>query len=219
MRSRDPFGLVVEDLRRRIREGLIPPAAPLVVVDLAKVLQVSATPIREALAQLAGEGLIEARRSQGRGYATWPLGSVDLAELYRLHGAVVGFAAAEAARRGQGVLPAAVTAVLMNEDDPTSLVRATERVFDSLMAAGGNGLARRAQATLADRLHRPRLAEAAVLDGVGPELLALAHAPLGGGALGRALGAYRRRRLQNLDRILVAVAADGDVEVEQIERI
>lgn len=44
MRTRDPFGEVLEALRRRIREGQLAPGAPLIVMDLAADLDVSATP-------------------------------------------------------------------------------------------------------------------------------------------------------------------------------
>jgi DNA-binding transcriptional MocR family regulator len=55
---------------------------PLTITDLADELGLSATPIREALSRLAGEGLIEDRR--GRGYFAPRLDVSDLAELYGL---------------------------------------------------------------------------------------------------------------------------------------
>jgi hypothetical protein len=53
----------------------------LTVNDLAREWGVSATPLREALARLAGEGLVEDRR--GRGYFAWRLDVSDLIDLYR----------------------------------------------------------------------------------------------------------------------------------------
>ena len=59
MRTRDPFGEALSELRMRLRQGELRPGAPLVVMDLAQSLGLSATPVREALAFLAGEGLID----------------------------------------------------------------------------------------------------------------------------------------------------------------
>ena len=59
LRSRDPFGAVLEALRGQIRSGQLPPGEPLIVMDLARALGISATPVREGLAYLAGEGLID----------------------------------------------------------------------------------------------------------------------------------------------------------------
>ena len=81
MRTRDPFGEALSELRMRLRQGELRPGAPLVVMDLAQSLGLSATPVREALAFLAGEGLIEGRRGAARGYLAGRLGSAEIADL------------------------------------------------------------------------------------------------------------------------------------------
>ena len=65
MRDRDAFGNALQALRQRLRDGAYAPGAPLVIIELAHELNISATPMREALARLAGEGLIEDRRGVG----------------------------------------------------------------------------------------------------------------------------------------------------------
>lgn len=79
--NRDQFAFVLSALRERLRAGAWVQGEPLTVNDLATVWGVSATPVREALARLAGEGLVEDRR--GRGYFAWRIDVSDLTDLYR----------------------------------------------------------------------------------------------------------------------------------------
>jgi len=64
--SRDPYGTALGAVRRFADDGRFVPGEPIVVTELAAEVGLSATPVREALACLAGQGLIERRR--GRGY-------------------------------------------------------------------------------------------------------------------------------------------------------
>lgn len=58
--------LALESLRRRATDGVYPPGAPVVIIEEARRLGLSTTPIREALAWLCGEGLME--RAPRAGY-------------------------------------------------------------------------------------------------------------------------------------------------------
>jgi hypothetical protein len=58
-RRRDPFTQALDSLRDRAEQGIFVPGQPVVIVDEARRLQLSTTPIREALAWLCGYGLIE----------------------------------------------------------------------------------------------------------------------------------------------------------------
>jgi DNA-binding transcriptional regulator YhcF (GntR family) len=78
--NRDQFAYVVARLRERLRGGDYMLGEPLTVNDLARDFGASATPVREALARLAGEGLVEDRR--GRGYFAWRMDVSDLTDLY-----------------------------------------------------------------------------------------------------------------------------------------
>jgi DNA-binding transcriptional MocR family regulator len=64
-RSRDPFTQALDSLRLRLEEGVYAPGRPLVIVREAQRLALSTTPVREAVAWLAGEGLIERAPSGG----------------------------------------------------------------------------------------------------------------------------------------------------------
>ena len=55
---RDPYGAALFALRRMMRQGRFVWGEPLVIKTLSAELRLSATPVREAMACLAGEGLI-----------------------------------------------------------------------------------------------------------------------------------------------------------------
>lgn len=83
-RDRDPFDRTVAYLRERLAEWRPLQGAVISINGLAQTLDVSHTPVREALAMLAGEGLI-ARTPSGYAGATYtPLALTahyDLADL------------------------------------------------------------------------------------------------------------------------------------------
>ncbi len=58
-RRRDPFATALESLRSRAEQGLYMPGSPVVILDEARRLNISTTPVREALVWLCGYGLIE----------------------------------------------------------------------------------------------------------------------------------------------------------------
>lgn len=194
LRTRDPFGEVLEALRRRIREGQLAPGAPLIVMDLAADLDVSATPVREALAHLAGEGLVGGRHGQVRGYFVWTASPSDLSDLLRLHQAQVLIAVAQA--------PAHATFMrdpspALDGADPVALA---EAYFAARVSAGGGPVLMRAHLQVADRLHLLRRRESRVLPDVAAELADLVGAEPGPEAAAR-LRAYHRRRLGAVVRL------------------
>jgi DNA-binding GntR family transcriptional regulator len=72
---------VYQTLRDLLRTGRIGPSERLQEVALATQLGVSRTPVREALARLASEGLVEA---EGRSFAVPGLTAEDLDDIYAL---------------------------------------------------------------------------------------------------------------------------------------
>lgn len=82
-RDRELFERTLEALRQRLTVDGPLQGAPLAVNVLAAQLDVSQTPVREALAWLAGEGLISHTRS---GYAGVVHDAASLAGLYGLAG-------------------------------------------------------------------------------------------------------------------------------------
>lgn len=84
-------------IRDAIRTGVIAPGERLIELDLAAALDMSRTPVREALRRLATERLIET--AAGRGYVV-PTATIDeLVDLFQIRGALEGLAARRAAQR------------------------------------------------------------------------------------------------------------------------
>ena len=90
MRQRDPFGTALASLRTAIENGLAP-GQHLSVADIAASLNLSTSPVREALSRLCGEGLIEDRR--GLGYFTRATPLEDVLGLLDLEAAHIRLAA------------------------------------------------------------------------------------------------------------------------------
>src|SRR3972149_3507969 len=78
----EPLGdRVYATLRGSLRAGRIPTGQPLQEAPLASQLGVSRTPVREALARLASEGLVVA---EGRSFTVPSLSDGDIEDIYAL---------------------------------------------------------------------------------------------------------------------------------------
>lgn len=86
-----------EQIRERIASGEWNCDTPLSEPSLAKALQVSRTPIREAIRRLQSEGLLEQRRGQGT-YIRSP-SRLEMVELFEIRILLEPFAAARVARK------------------------------------------------------------------------------------------------------------------------
>jgi DNA-binding GntR family transcriptional regulator len=75
---------VAQELRRMIRSGELAPSTPLRQVEIAKRFGVSTTPVREAFATLAKEGLV--RQDSHRGVVVFAPSAAELVELYEIRG-------------------------------------------------------------------------------------------------------------------------------------
>jgi len=193
-RERDPYGWALCSLRRKLKTGVYAGGEPLPITDLAREFRLSPTPVREALAHLAGGGLIEDRR--GHGYYAWRLEAPDLAELYDLHALVVGGALTAATTQSE-----AIRACEAVEGDPA------EAVFRALVEASGARTLIGLYRGLVIRLGPVRTMEAEVLDDLAGEAIALAEAlearrwP----ALGQEIAAYHQRRQSCVTAIAAAL--------------
>ena len=83
MRTRDSFGEAMAATWKVCLSEPVRAGDPLVVQDIARASRLSATPVREALAWLAGHGLVE--RRVGRGYFVPDPSAAEVAQLYELH--------------------------------------------------------------------------------------------------------------------------------------
>jgi len=82
---------VTDRLREAILDGTFPPDSWLREVDLAKTLQVSRTPVREALKRLADEQLID--REANRGCRVRPMTFEDTLAVYSVRASLEALAA------------------------------------------------------------------------------------------------------------------------------
>ena len=86
------------ELRQRILGGDLPGGTRLYEVALAEELNISRTPVREAMSRLAEEGLLE--RGQGGGFQVRSFTLADVLDAIELRGVLEGTAARLAAERG-----------------------------------------------------------------------------------------------------------------------
>ncbi|HEV7973993.1 GntR family transcriptional regulator [Amycolatopsis sp.] len=71
---------ILDELRRCLLDGEVPPGTPIPLDEVAAVFGVSVIPVRESLKTLIGEGLVEHRPNAG--YAVAKLTVAELREMY-----------------------------------------------------------------------------------------------------------------------------------------
>ena len=134
--------LVYEQIFRAIVNGDVAPGERLVQETIGEQMQVSRTPVRDALLRLESEGILE---SSGRGgYLVRSFDRQETVDIYGLRAAVEGYAAGEAARRSSpdelAAIESAVAAAAVAGDD-ISLDEGFEmnrRIHRSVVSAAGN---------------------------------------------------------------------------------
>lgn len=131
------------EIRSRIISGELPQRARLIEEDLAVEIGVSRTPVREAVRQLAQEGMVELRPNSGAIVAAWSVS--DLVQLFDLRATLEGSVAALAAER----VDSATIATL----------RTLARTMEVTMREGGAHFLERI-AELNDNFHKTILAAA-----------------------------------------------------------
>jgi len=163
----EPFYVAVASLHARLRDGAYAPGARISVVDTADDLRLSATPVREALAYLAGSGVLEERR--GQGFFVRHPSATDVADLYRLSLAHL-LIAQEPHRSRRGSAPLDGEA-----DEPAAdPILSVERLFMAWTAEAGSRVLLSAFNSVQVQLGRVRRLEPLVLDDLEAESLKLA---------------------------------------------
>ena len=193
----DAFEAALAVLRDRLREGVYAPGTRVPASRIAQELQLSATPVREALSRLAGEGLVEERRHQG--FFVRALTGLDIADLYRLSLAQLLLVHAQ---RGTTRGPAPTIAARV--EDP---VGAAEQLFLSWMADAASTALMGFYQTLTIQLGPVRRVEPLVLDALqaeAEELLALAAPELAPQRL-PVLRRFHGRRIAAADRLSAVI--------------
>jgi len=193
-------GRVHDAVRRMIQTRGLRPGARLDPAVLADRLATSVTPVREALNQLCGAGLVDAR--PGGGFHVPMIDAPALADLYRWNEDVIGIILRSAA--GALVLDAG------EHEHAGDIAGATAALAERLARASGNEEHVRAVRDINARLHAVRLVEADLLADTAEELALLsAVADRGDGAALR-IGwrHYHRRRQRLVAKIVRALLRD-----------
>lgn len=151
-----------EQIRRRILDNVWPPGHRALEQEVALALGVSRTPVREALARLSNEGLVEVIPRHGM--RVLPVSPNDMREIYEILTALECMAAESLARRKPSAaeLQPLVDATedmdkALKVDDLDAWAAADERFHAHLIELAGN---RQLQATVLnywDRAHRARM--------------------------------------------------------------
>lgn len=86
------------EIRRRILENEMPAGTQVLEQELAEMLEMSRTPVREAMVRLADEGMVEVRPRHGM--RVLPISADDMREIYDVLTALESMAAERVAARG-----------------------------------------------------------------------------------------------------------------------
>jgi DNA-binding GntR family transcriptional regulator len=144
---------VYRRIKAEIRDGALRSGQRLKEIELAERLDVSRTPVREAIRRLASEGLIEL--GAGRGMAITTLDRRQVAELYDLRAALEGTAARLAALNASPSDLAALRRLAeagAGESDPREMARLNRHFHETIREAARNRYLDLSLAQLSDSL-------------------------------------------------------------------
>ena len=151
------------EVKRRILDNEMPAGYQILEQELAELLEMSRTPVREAMIRLAEEGMVEIRPRHG--LRVLPLSATDMEEIYQVLIALESTAAQLVAERGLSEeqlseLRAAVEDMdrTLATDDLRAWAAADERFHMLLVEFCGNARLRTLVGTFWDQAHRVRMA-------------------------------------------------------------
>lgn len=144
------------EIRRRILANEMPPGTQYLEQELAQMLDMSRTPVREALIRLAEERLIEVRPRHGA--RVLPVSADDMREIYAIIAELEAMAARTVAERAHpdvlADLAASAAAMERNSDDLHRWFEHDRRFHHRLVEASGNTRLIEMVRTLADQSYR-----------------------------------------------------------------
>jgi len=153
-------GVVVPALREAIVEGVLAPGSRLSEVQVAKQLNVSRTPMREAFAQLEREGLVTVVARVGAFVRSVTLR--DVAEIYTVRAALeclaVQLCAENITTLGRAQLEDVIGEMRANvaANDPAAYVDALDRFYSIVMTLADNRTLQATHASLIGPVRRLR---------------------------------------------------------------
>lgn len=151
------------EVKRRILDNEMPAGFQILEQELAQLLKMSRTPVREAMIRLAEEGMVEIRPRHGM--RVLPVSADDMREIYQILIALEASAAELVAERGLsedqlGRLRSAVSGMntALGEARLADWAAADERFHRLLVEYCGNGRLQALVGTFWDQSHRARMA-------------------------------------------------------------
>lgn len=151
----------VDELRRLIFGGELAAGSNHLESELAELLDMSRTPVREATLVLSGQGLLEVRPRKG--VRILPLSAEDMSEIYEILTELEGLAAERAAAAGYAeaelaVLSHAIEAMdqALADGDREAWAKADDCFHGELVRLGGNSRVQSYVALLGDQVRRAR---------------------------------------------------------------
>src|SRR5258706_15442105 len=136
------YGEIADIIRDRIVEGILPAGSFVDEPALAEELDVSRTPVREALKVLAFEGLIDLYPNQGS-YVT-EITAEDARQLIELLAQLEGFAGELACQRGSDEMLRSLVRThdemvhAYQRGDKPAYFKLNQKIHDDTVAASGN---------------------------------------------------------------------------------
>ncbi|MHA1565805.1 MAG: GntR family transcriptional regulator [Alphaproteobacteria bacterium] len=150
------------EIKRRILENEMPAGFQALELELAEALNMSRTPVREALIRLANEGLVVVRPRQGM--RVLPVSAEDIREIYEIVTPLEAQAAEIAARRGLTAKQLVALEDTLYEmdrmlvaDDLIGWANADQRFHRLLVEFCGNSRLLHIVGTCWDQIHRVRM--------------------------------------------------------------
>ena len=151
-----------QEIKRRILDNEIPAGAQTLEQELAEMLGMSRTPVREAMIRLAEDGMVEVRPRHGM--RVLPVSADDMREIYEILTALESIAAELVARRGlskaeMARIEEAVADMeaALARDDRTAWATADERFHMLLVELSGNRRLSALVNTYYEQSHRARM--------------------------------------------------------------
>jgi DNA-binding GntR family transcriptional regulator len=151
-----------DELKRRILDNEMPAGTLALEQEIAVMLDMSRTPVREALIRLAQEGMVEVRPRHGM--RVLPVSADDMQEIYEVLVALEAKAAEIVAARGIGEAELAALEgtvadmdAALAADDLNAWSAADERFHMLLVELSGNRRLAAMVATVWDQAHRARM--------------------------------------------------------------
>lgn len=207
----DSFRFALEALRRELRAGVHPMGARLTANDITSRLSLSATPVREALSHLAGEGLLQEQR--GQGFFIPRLSERDVEVLFSLQLELLLLATGANPASTAGIELDRVLTASATTGDPLDPLTASERLLRAVAFAASPPLARHLF-RLQDQLAPFRVAEGVAIEDTSGELERLASTFAAGDveAIGDAMREFFRRRIQVAPTLVRLREANRNIE-------